>query len=115
MGIHDRHRNPRPGDANMINDHWTRAREGIAPRMIACFLLTFCAITGCSWTDKVLQVEAPGQVVADSLAGPSNAALLVQSTVADFECALGAYILAGGLMGDEFADATPNAPNWPVD
>ena len=90
--------------------------EHRARAVVAMVVLSVGAIVGCSsWADRVLQVEAPGQVVADSLVGPSNAALLVQSVVADFECALGAYILAGGLFGDEFADATPNAPNWPVD
>jgi hypothetical protein len=83
--------------------------------IVAVILMVSGSVVSCGFADKVLRVEAPGQVVADSLDGPQNAALLVQSTVTDFECALGAYILAGGLLGDEFADATPNAPNWPVD
>ncbi len=93
-----------------------RSQRSVRPTaMRTLSILTLAASAACNTIDNVLQVEAPGQVVADSLVGPSNATLLVQSAVTDFECALSAYVLASGLFGDEFADATPNAPNWPVD
>jgi hypothetical protein len=74
------------------------------------------AVVGCRDSlNKLLEVQAPGRVIADSLKGPRNAALLVQSAVTDFECGFAAYVTAGGLFGDELADATVNAPNWPTD
>ena len=74
------------------------------------------ALSGCRDSlNKLLAVQAPGRVIADSLNGPRYAALLVQSAVTDFECGFAAYVTAGGLFGDELADATVNAPNWPTD
>ena len=54
------------------------------------------ALAGCDWFDPLLEVESPGQVVAETLDDPRYANLLVQSAVTDFECALGGYIVAAG-------------------
>jgi hypothetical protein len=98
----------------MINQN-PRVTTARASRCVV-ILLTLASVAGCGdAVSKLLQVQAPGRVIADSLNGPRNALLLVQSAVTDFECGLTAYVVAGGLFGDELADATVNAPNWPID
>ena len=77
---------------------------------------TAASLVACSAVDSLLVVEAPGQVIADSLKSPRYANLLVQSAIADFECAAGGYIVAAGTLGDELSDAQTNyAGYWPVD
>ncbi|MEO8450577.1 MAG: hypothetical protein ABI647_12330 [Gemmatimonadota bacterium] len=56
--------------------------------------------------DSLVDVAAPSRVIADGLATPANAALLVNGTGADFECALAHYAVAGGLTGNELEIAT---------
>jgi hypothetical protein len=58
--------------------------------------------TGCN---ELLDVEVPGQVIADELDNPGMADLLVHSAVTDFECAFDGYVVATAVHGDEFADA----------
>jgi hypothetical protein len=50
-----------------------------------------------------------------SLEDPTKASLLVNGAVADFECAFGAYVVAGGLIGQELEDATQTAARYPYD
>lgn len=71
-------------------------------RTLAAGLLLALA-SGCT---SLIDVEAPSRVRADQLATPSNAALLVNSTGADFECALAHYIVATGLVGNELEIGT---------
>jgi hypothetical protein len=60
-------------------------------------------------------LTSPSRIDAASLETPSNANLLVTGAIADFECAFGAYIVAGGLIGDELIDATQTADRYPYD
>jgi starch-binding outer membrane protein, SusD/RagB family len=46
---------------------------------------------------------------------PANAGLMVNSAVADFECALGGFIAVQGIISDELADAQLGAAAWPYD
>ena len=62
-----------------------------------------------------LEQEAPSRVVADDLYIPGNAQLLVTSAVSDYECALGQYIIATGLVGDELIDAQLSQVGWDYD
>ena len=62
------------------------------------------ALAGCGLADELLDVETPSRVLDDKLKNPAVAGLLVQSAVADFECAFAGYIVATGLHGDELAD-----------
>jgi hypothetical protein len=62
-----------------------------------------------------LEQEAPSRVVADDLYVPGNAQLLVTSAVSDYECALGQYIIATGLVGDELIDAQLSQVGWDYD
>jgi len=65
--------------------------------------------------NKALQVESPTRIPAGPLETPTNAALLVNGAVADFECAFGAYVVIGGLIGEELDDYTQTASRWPYD
>jgi len=62
-----------------------------------------------------LEQEAPSRVVADDLYTPGNAQLLVTSAISDYECALGQYIIATGLVGDELIDAQLSQVGWDYD
>jgi starch-binding outer membrane protein, SusD/RagB family len=81
--------------------------------------LTMLALAGsfaaCNTLDQALRVEAPGIVDAEVMNQPENAALLVSGTIADFECALGAYIVNAGLLGNELRDASITSARFPLD
>lgn len=65
--------------------------------------------------DSLLEIDAPDRVPAEFLAEPAQAQLLVTSAIADFDCAFADYILAGGLVGTELADAQLGAAMWSFD
>ena len=44
-----------------------------------------------------------------------DAQLLVQSMIGDFDCALGSYVVATGLMSGEFQETTLTASRWSYD
>jgi starch-binding outer membrane protein, SusD/RagB family len=73
------------------------------------------ALGACDALDDLLSVDKPGVVPAEGLSDPSKAVLLVNGAVGDFECALGSYIVMGGLIGEEFVDVTQTADRWPYD
>lgn len=83
---------------------------GLLPLLAALALAA--ALSGCG---DLLDVEAPGLVDPTDLEKPENAALLVSGTIADFECALGAYIVNVGLLGNELRDASFTAARFPLD
>jgi hypothetical protein len=63
----------------------------------------------------LLEVEAPSRILEQTLLQPSNATVLVAGAVADFECALGNFVLTGGTLADEFSDSQANAATWDID
>jgi len=71
--------------------------------------------TACDSLDNVLRVSNPGAVDAEDLRSPQNARFLVTGAIADFECALGAYIVNGGMLGNELRDATTTAARFSLD
>lgn len=46
---------------------------------------------------------------------PENADLIVDGVIADFECALGAYIVNSAVLGNELGDASVTAARFPLD
>jgi hypothetical protein len=78
---------------------------------VGLLTLTALTITACS---DILSVDSPTQVAADLLDDPAHANLLVQGVIGDFDCALGSYIVAQGLLGDELHDGTFTASRWPT-
>ncbi|CAN5780911.1 hypothetical protein BH23GEM11_BH23GEM11_04830 [soil metagenome] len=75
-------------------------------------LAALVALVGC---ESILNVEAPGVVDANDLNDPQNAAFLVSGTISDFDCALGAYIVNSGVLGNELQDASVTAGRFPLD
>jgi hypothetical protein len=62
-----------------------------------------------------LSVQSPSRIPATGLQSAANAQLLVNGALGDFECALGSYIVLGGLIGEELDDATQTADRFPYD
>lgn len=91
-----------------------RRRRGHWLAMAAAAVVVVASITACD-TDQLLNVKAPDRVPAETLDDPSQAALIVNGAVADFECAYAAYALATGIMSDELSDAQLGAAGWPYD
>jgi hypothetical protein len=69
----------------------------------------------CADASKILEQEAPSRVDASTLDNPTYAQLLVNGAIGDFECALGNYVIAGGLVGDELIDAQLGQAGWDYD
>jgi hypothetical protein len=81
---------------------------------IAAMLVIAAAAAACNSSD-LLDVQTPATVPVDMLNDPKNATLMVNSAVADFECALGSTIAVEGIISDELADAQLGAAAWPYD
>src|SRR5206468_3790120 len=86
--------------------HRSDSRRGRTPRhrLLLLALMPGLALGACDDLTSTSQ-QAPSRVIADQLYTPANAQLLLNSAIGDFECALANYIVAGGLVGDELADA----------
>ncbi len=69
----------------------------------------------CDAVKDPLGVEGSTRIPAESVEVPANAQLLVDGTVADFECAFSSYIVQGGLVGEEFIYAGQTADRIPPD
>ena len=70
----------------------------------------------CSGTaDRLLTVTTPSRLADDQFLVPQNASLIVTSAIADFECALGGYVVASGLASGELADGSQTAARWSYD
>jgi hypothetical protein len=84
--------------------------------MGAVSLLAVIALPlACNQLDKALAIESPSRLPVKDLEKPETAELLVRSSSTDFKCALGAFVVAGGLMSGELVDATQTASRWIYD
>ncbi len=81
---------------------------------LAAVVAASAIIAACN-SGELLDVETPAVVPVSMIEDPANAALMVNSAVADFQCALGAAIAIEGLISDELADAQLGAAAWPYD
>jgi starch-binding outer membrane protein, SusD/RagB family len=84
-------------------------------RTIDVALALTCALGASHEAGKILEQDAPSRVEAKTLDSPAFASLLVSSAISDFECALGQYIIATGLVGDELIDAQLSQAGWDYD
>lgn len=91
----------------------TKSRRRAASLVVA--LVAGLGLAGCDALDDALSVDAPGLVAADDLENAGVANLLVSGAIADFDCALGAYIVNGALLGNELRDASVTAGRFPLD
>lgn len=69
-----------------------------------------------SCTDlTALEQSNPGQLSAATIYVPSNAQLLVNGAIADFECAFSRYVVGSGLFADELSNAIGSVSNYNYD
>ena len=89
----------------------TIAMNGSARRVVA--VLTAFSFAACN-TDKLLEVEFPGQIPTEQIGDPALAAVLVRSAIGDFECAYSNYTVGSSVHSDEYETANSNVPlaNW---
>ena len=83
--------------------------------LVAGLASIFCLLLAACNDVTSLNQEAPSRVKAGDLEKPENAALLVESAVGDFECALSDYIVAAGAVADELANANLANRIWDID
>ena len=70
--------------------------------------LTALALQGCGAADRLLSVQPQDRVPAAPVeSSPANAQLLANGAIADFDCAFGAYVVMGGLIGEELDETRP--------
>ena len=75
-------------------------------------IAVLCTALACN---NLLDVQAPDAIGTTTLENPGSALLLVQSTIGDFDCALGSYVVATGLMSGELQETTLTASRWSYD
>jgi hypothetical protein len=63
-------------------------------------------------THRLLEVTTPNQVPVNVLDQSGNAALMVNSMVGDFQCALGSAVVVEALIAGEMNDAQLGAAQW---
>jgi hypothetical protein len=78
-------------------------------------VLLFAPVAACNIISDSLDVTAPDKIERGPLEQPQNAQILLNGAIADFECALGSFIVAGGLMGGELIESTATASRWSYD
>lgn len=94
------------------------AATGASARRRLGGLLAVAALLGasaCDTVDRLLTVTTPSRLGEANFLVPQNAALISASAVADFECALGGYIVASGLAAGELVEGTQTAARWSYD
>jgi hypothetical protein len=101
-----------PGDRTIMAD---MKKQAAVLLRLAGVLSLAVVVASCDTLDKALAVEAPGLIDAGDMSHPQNAGLLVSGAIADFDCALGAYIVNAGLLGNELRDASVTAARFPLD
>ena len=85
-----------------------------ARRLLAVVLAASPWLAACN-TNDLLKVSAPNLLPSGQLLVPGQAGLMVNSAVADFECAFGSSALVEGIISDEFQDAQLGAAAWDYD
>jgi hypothetical protein len=81
-----------------------RSQPNAGPRWIVGAVIALVSAVACRDIGSLTQAN-PGALSAGGLFAPSNAALIVNSSQGDFECAYNNYIVVTGLFVDELADA----------
>src|SRR5919201_1666613 len=91
-----------------------RSRGRPGGHWLLALAMAAAALAACN-TDRLLDVNAPSRVPAEIFNKPEQANLMVNSLIADFECAIGSYVTVEAIISDEFADAQLGAAAWPYD
>ena len=78
-------------------------------------VLLAAPLAACNILSDALDVQAPDRIERGPLEQPQNASILLNGAIGDFECALGSFIVAGGLMSGELIESTATASRWSYD
>ncbi len=92
-----------------------QATQSFSRRALLVIPFLFTALAGCDTVDRLLTVNSPSRLDESNYLVPANALLISNSAVADYECALGGYIVASGLAAGELYDGTQTAARWSYD
>ncbi len=87
-------------------------RRAVLPGLLLTSVGFFAA--ACKDITSLAQ-ENPGSLVGSTLYVPSNAALVVNGTISDFECAYARYVVGSGLFADELSVAISQTANFDYD
>jgi starch-binding outer membrane protein, SusD/RagB family len=83
--------------------------------LIGALALTTTVVTsGCEDVFSLKQSN-PGSLTAESVYQPTNAQLLVNGAISDFECSFSRYVVNSGLFMDELHDAIASSSNYDID
>lgn len=83
----------------------------LSPIVILGVAVSSYVLTACTEI-TALEQNNPGQVSAASVYTPTNAQLLVNGAISDFECAYTRYVVGSGLLIDELANAIGAVANY---
>src|ERR1700738_2362567 len=79
----------------------TYIKQPITPRRIALAFTTLIVVASACSEITSLKQEHPGLLSVETLYVPTNAPLLVNGAISDFECAYSRYVVGSGLFTDE--------------
>jgi hypothetical protein len=82
---------------------------------VALALLTLLAGTGCDRLDDLLAVHPTKSIPIELAESPGNAQLLIDGAKSDFDCGFGAYVVMGGLIGEELDETRQAIDRRPYD
>jgi hypothetical protein len=92
--------------------HRTLARPARRTAWLFLSIAAICTAAACS---NLLDVKAPDAIDAQGLEHEINADLLVNSSIGDFNCAFGSWVVASGMMSGELLESTQTASRWSQD
>ena len=101
-----------------VSGRVARNTTGASARRPLGVIVAVAALLGasaCDTVDRLLTVTTPSRLGEANFLVPQNGALISVSAVADFECALGGYIVASGLAAGELVEGTQTAARWSYD
>lgn len=90
--------------------HGRKGTRCLLPRLLTV-LLVVGPMSGLTACDNLLEVELPGDVTEDALDNPALADILVNSVIADFECAYNNYAFGASVHSDEMWHSSGNLYN----
>lgn len=91
-----------------------RSRCAVVTAATLTAVMATLVVVGCRDITS-LQQSNPGQLSSSTVFTPANAALIVNSSQGDFECAYNEYVAGTALFVDELADAISQTNNFDYD
>lgn len=96
----------------------TLRRAGVTSRralVLRGALIPVIVVAAACTEVTALKQENLGQLSASTIYVPTNAQLLVNGAIADFECAFSRYVVGSGLFSDELSNAIGSVSNYNYD